>query len=271
MPSAAVARRTASRVGDLRRRTSISCRSSSGVAASSGAGHDRRLADRRSRRRAGRRARPSSAVSVRRWRGLLLEGLDLVEQGGDPLGDQGRRDLQRGGDLGEDLLLLADVVERRLARQGGDPPRAGRDRLLADDLEQADLADVVEVRPAAELAREVAHRDDADDLGVLLAEEGHRAERPGLGDRHGRPGDRLAARGRGRLTVSSIGAEPVAADGLGVGEVEPEPVGLDLAAGLLGVLAQVGVQGVVQDVRRRVRPADRLAALGVDRAPSPGR
>ncbi len=58
--------------------------------------------------------------------------------------------------------------------------------------------------------------------------------------------------------------EPFAADRLGVGEVEPEPVGLDLAAGLLGVLAQVRVQGMVQDVRCRVGPADRLAAGGVD-------
>ena len=73
------------------------------------------------------------------------------------------------------------------------------------------------------------------------------------------------------MTVSSIGAEPLAADGLGVGEVEPEPVGLDLAAGLLGVLAQVRVQGVVQDVRRRVGPADRLAAVGVDLGRRPGR
>ncbi len=66
------------------------------------------------------------------------------------------------------------------------------------------------------------------------------------------------------MTVSSISLEPVAADGLGVGEVEPEPVGLDLAAGLLGVLAEVDVQGMVQDVRRRVGPADRLAAVEVD-------
>ena len=65
--------------------------------------------------------------------------------------------------------------------------------------------------------------------------------------------------------------EPLAADGLGVGEVEPEPVGLDLAAGLLGVLAQVRVQGVVQDVRRRVGPADRLAAVGVDLGRRPSR
>ena len=59
-------------------------------------------------------------------------------------------------------------------------------------------------------------------------------------------------------------SEPLLADGLGVGEVEPEPVGLDLAAGLLGVLAQVLVQGVVQHVGGRVGASDRLPAVGVD-------
>ena len=72
------------------------------------------------------------------------------------------------------------------------------------------------------------------------------------------------------LTVSSIEPEPVAADGFGVGEVEPEPVGLDLAPGLLGVLAQVGVQGMMQDVRGRVGPADRLATGVVDLGPDGG-
>src|SRR5690606_30264877 len=36
------------------------------------------------------------------------------------------------------------------------------------------------------------------------------------------------------------------------------------AAGLLGMLAEVLMQGVVQDVGGRVRPADRLASRGVD-------
>ncbi len=79
-----------------------------------------------------------------------------------------------------------------------------------------------------------------------------------------RPGDRLAPVRTRWLTVSSIGAEPLAADRLGVGEIEPEAVGLDLAAGLLRMLAQVQVQGVVQDVGRRVGAADRLPPLGVD-------
>ena len=60
------------------------------------------------------------------------------------------------------------------------------------------------------------------------------------------------------------GAEPVAADRLGIGEVKPQAVGLDLAAGLLGVLAQDGAKGVVQEMRGRVGAADRAAAVGVD-------
>ena len=67
------------------------------------------------------------------------------------------------------------------------------------------------------------------------------------------------------------GAEALAADGLGVGEVEAEAVGLDLAAGLLGVLPQVRVQRMMQDVRRRVRAADRLAAGGIDLGAWPSR
>ena len=62
-----------------------------------------------------------------------------------------------------------------MAGERGDPPGAGGDRFLADDLEQAHLADIVQVRAAAKLAREVAHPDDADDVGVFLAEERHRA------------------------------------------------------------------------------------------------
>ena len=99
--------------------------------------------------------------------------------------------------------------------------------------------------------------------GILLAEEGHRALGPGLLDRHVRPAH------RGGLEDALVdglldGAKPIAADGLGVGEVEPQAVGLDLAAGLLGVLAQDVPQGVVQQMGRRVGAADRVAAVGVD-------
>ena len=95
--------------------------------------------------------------------------------------------------------------------------------------------------------------------GYFLAEQSHRPERPGLGDRHRGPGNRVALKDQlvdGGLDL----AQPLRADGLGVAEVEPQSVRLDLGPGLLGVLAEVDVQGMVQDVRRRVGAADRLAA-----------
>ena len=66
-------------------------------------------------------------------------------------------------------------------------------------------------------------------------------------------------------------AEPVAADRLGIGEVEPQPVGLDLAPGLLGVLAENCPQGVVQKMRGRVGSPDGAAAVGVDPGARPSR
>ena len=171
-------------------------------------------------------------------------------------------DAERRGNLGQDVLFLADQIERGLAGQRGDPAGARGDRLLADDLEQPHLADIVQVRAAAKLLGEVAHPDDADDVRVFLAEEGHRAGLSGLGDGHVGPGHRSAGHDQAVDGLLDL-VEPLLADGLGVGEVEPEPVGLDLAAGLLGVLAQVPVEGVVQQVGRRMGPADGLAAVGV--------
>lgn len=44
--------------------------------------------------------------------------------------------------------------------------------------------------------------------------------------------------------------ERLAVDGTGVREVEPQPVGVDLRALLLGVCAKVRLQAVMQNVRR---------------------
>ena len=72
--------------------------------------------------------------------------------------------------------------------------RAGRHALLADDLEQADLAAVVQVRAAAQLLAELADRDHPHDVRILLAKEHHRAGLAGLGQRQAAPTD-LGARG----------------------------------------------------------------------------
>ena len=58
-------------------------------------------------------------------------------------------------------------------------------------------------------------------------------------------------------------AEPIATDRFGVGEVEPQPVGLDLAPRLLCVLSQQVAEGMMQEVRRGVSAADRVATAGI--------
>ena len=62
------------------------------------------------------------------------------------------------------------------ADQRLDAAHAGADRRLAEELDQAELAGALRVGAAAELARPVADRDDADLVAVLLAEQRHRAD-----------------------------------------------------------------------------------------------
>ena len=66
-----------------------------------------------------------------------------------------------------------------------DAPHVGGARGLAEDPHDADLGGRAHVRAAAQLAREiaVADLDHPHDLAVLLAEQRHRAERPGLVER----------------------------------------------------------------------------------------
>ena len=130
----------------------------------------------------------------------------------------------------------------------------------------ADLAGVVQVRAAAQLAAELAHRDHADRIGIFFAEEHHRAGGAGLGERHELPLDRLGGGDALGHVVLDRG-EFLGLDRRRVAEVEPQPVVLDLRAQLLGVLAEVLLQGVVQDVRGRVGPANALPAVRIDAWP----
>jgi hypothetical protein len=70
---------------------------------------------------------------------------------------------------------VRDEVEGGLAGDGLDAARAGGDRHLGDDFDEADLTRGGDVGAAAELAAVAADVDDADDLAVLVAEEGEGA------------------------------------------------------------------------------------------------
>ncbi len=152
-------------------------------------------------------------------------------------------------------LHAAKMLQRRPAGQGRDPPRAGRHALLADDLQQADLRGVVQVRAAAKLLAEIADGNHPHHVGILLAEEHHRPRLPGLGQRHRRRADRLALE---NLFID-LGLDPgqlFGADGRRIGEVETQQVVVHLRALLQGVLAQVRAEGVVEQMRGRMGAAD---------------
>ena len=74
-----------------------------------------------------------------------------------------------------------------------------------------------------------------------------------------------------RLTALFDGMQTFAADGFRIGEIEPQAVGLDLAASLLCVLAQNAVKRVVQQVGCRMGAADGLPPIGVNCAHEPWR
>ena len=146
--------------------------------------------------------------------------------------------------------------------------------LSSVDDERADVAGGADVRAAAELHAEAGNRDDADAVAVLLAEERHRAVR-----------DRLLGRldlGRHRRVADDLlvddaldAQELVARDGGDVHEVEAQPVGRDERARLLDVRAEHLPQRRMEQVRRRViaarRVADLVGDLGGDDLSAPER
>jgi hypothetical protein len=103
------------------------------------------------------------------------------------------------------------------------------------------VAGVGQMRAAAQFAAELAHADHPHGVGILLAEQHHRAGSAGFGQRHGLPLDRLGRRDP-RVGILLDRRQLLGRDGRHVGEVEAEPVVIDLRALLLGVRAEVLLQ-----------------------------
>src|SRR3954454_1622822 len=136
-------------------------------------------------------------------------------------------------------LSLHDRLEAAYARAGG---------CLVDDPEQAHLAGVLNVRPAAELYGELA--DDVDRHHVRV----HGAELP-LGAEHlglltGQH-QALDVEAFGDLGVDDLlhARELLVGEALGVGEVEAQPVFGDVRAPLVDVVAEDLAQGGTEQVR----------------------
>ena len=184
------------------------------------------------------------------------------------------RRLEKAGDLLQPAALLGEVPARGVARHRLEPAHARRDRSFGNDGDDADVAGAVDMGAAAELDREGAvraraverraHRDDADLVAVLLAEEGAGAGLDRLVDGHELRHDRLVLQEHRVGDVLDL-SDLVVGDRLRVAEVEAQAVGRDERALLSHVLAEHLAQGLVQEMRRRVVGADRRAARAVDR------
>ena len=170
---------------------------------------------------------------------------------------------EQAGRVANDRLHLANALHRAATGQRGDAPRAGRHALLAGDLENADQRAVVQMGAAAKLFAELADRDHADHVAILLAEEHRRPGCAGFGQRHLDVADRLAGQNL-RVHLILDANQILFAHRRGVGKVEPQPIVIDLRALLQGVRAKDFLQGVMQQMRGRVRPADALATPDID-------
>ena len=106
--------------------------------------------------------------------------------------------------------------------------------------------------------------EHADDVAVLVAEERDRAQRLGLGLGGLEDPRPLVAERLGVDQPLDLG-DLLGGDRLVVREVEAQPVGADVRAGLLDVLAEHPAQRPVQQVRAGVVAADGAATLDVDR------
>ena len=89
-------------------------------------------------------------------------------------------------DLLQQPVPLSHPSECSIPGHGADAARACGDAFLGDDLNEPNLADSLYVRSAAQLAAEIADRDDADDIlaSVLVLEVRHRPCHLRLGKRH---------------------------------------------------------------------------------------
>ena len=119
---------------------------------------------------------------------LALQPPALLDQRLEPRRQLGRRHLQALRQALQQVVLAARLLVGELAGHRLDPADAGRDRALADDAEQGDVAGAADMGAAAQLDRvgpavlAQAHRDHAHLVAVLLAEQ-----------RHGTGADRVVA------------------------------------------------------------------------------
>ena len=200
---------------------------------------------------------------------LALELAGGLDQGSDPRRNFVGRRLETCRGFTQLQVAVAEPPPRGFAGQRLDPPHARADRAFRHDLQQLNVAQRADVGAAAQLDRIIlvgrpSHREDADLVAIFLAEQRHRARGNGVIRGHQAGRYRLVRADMG-VDVGLDGLDVLAAQRLGVREVEAEIVGRDEAALLRDMLAEPVAKRRVEQVRRAMVGADLVAAFGVDR------
>ncbi len=183
-------------------------------------------------------------------------------------GDASRQVLRLGRlqvthELFEQVFRVANLLQGARSRHRNNATHARGDRLLGDDLAEAHLSRVGEVRAAAKLDAELAHADHAHRVGIFFTEEGHGPQLFGLLQSQDACRYRSPFRNAGINFVLDREDFFVRQSPL-MGKVEAKVIFFDLGAALRRRFPQRLTQRVMQQVRRRVGTSNGTAAFDVD-------
>ena len=201
---------------------------------------------------------------------FALQPAAVFRQGQRARGQFGGTCFQCGGGLARQLRLIGKPAPRAFGGQRLDAANARRHRTFAEDREDADVAQAAHMRAAAKLdgvglvaIKIAAHGEHAHFVAIFLAEQRFRARLDRLIGRHQARGD-VGVLPHHRIHLVFDAVQLILRDGLGVREVEAQPVRRDERALLADMRPQHALQRRMQKVRRRVVGARRTATLAID-------
>ncbi len=195
---------------------------------------------------------------------LALEAAPVLDEIGDAGADLFLAHLEAVRDVAERLALGVEMGASGVAGERLDAANARGDPALRGDGEKPDLAGAPDMRAAAKLDRErlvralpvFAHRDDAHHVAIFLAEQGARAARERLVERHHADLDGRVLQDRGVRRVLDA-AQLVVRQRARLREVETQPVRRDERALLRHMLAEHAAQRLMGEMGRGVIGLDR--------------
>ncbi len=158
---------------------------------------------------------------------------------------------------------LLQMGHGRRAREGFDAANTGGHATFLREDERPDLARGGDVCAAAQFHAVAVNGDHTHLVAVLLAEEGHGTRLDGFRLTLDLGRDRRVSEYLGvdrRLDLAPI----LGRQGLEVGEVKPQAIGRDERARLADVAAQALAEGGMQEMRRGMVAARRVAGVGID-------